>query len=243
MADRKFLIVGHRGLPERHVENSLSGFLDAKKSGIEAVELDIQFTKDRKIIVIHDYDLKRLCNVEGPSWDYTLDELKLLRLGNSGEQIPTLAEVLDAMGRFRIFIELKTVDNEGGLVNYGLEDALVEELAHRDASEYRFLSFNPLSLRTLKEKNRDFITGLNVSRETVDYFGDIDKEMLDRFSVDFVQPEVSMFIGGQLSGIVKAGVPVQPWTVNNADEAISCQRSGAVGVVTDVPLKLIEKLK
>ncbi|MEM0156247.1 MAG: glycerophosphodiester phosphodiesterase family protein [Thermoplasmataceae archaeon] len=240
--NNEFLIVGHRGLCERHVENSLSGFKDAKASGVGAVELDIQFTKDRKIVVFHDYDLTRLCGVKGSTWDYTLEDLKSLRLGNGEENIPTLSEVLDSLGKYRIFIELKTVDDDGGLVNYGLEDALISDLDGRDTALYRFLSFNPLSLRLLKEKDSSMFTGLNVSPETMNYYGEISQDLLERFSVDFVQPEMSMFLKGHFSGIA-GKVPIIPWTVNTVKDAIACREMGSSGVISDVPLELMERLK
>lgn len=240
--NNEFLIVGHRGLRERHVENSLGGFIDAKASGVEAVELDIQFTLDRKIVVFHDYDLMRLCGAKGSTWDYTLEDLRQFRLGKGEEGIPALSEVLDSLGNYRIFIELKTVDDEGGLVNYGLEDALINELKGRDTGAYRFLSFNPISLRLLKERDSSLITGLNVSTETMKYYGEINLDLLERFSVDFVQPEMSMFLDRHVSGIA-GKVPIIPWTVNTVKDAIACMEMGSSGVVSDIPLELMEKLK
>ena len=44
--------------------------------------------------------------------DYTLAELKAFRIGKRRETIPTIEEVMDAMGNFPIYIELKTIDDE-----------------------------------------------------------------------------------------------------------------------------------
>ncbi len=237
-----FMIVGHRGLQEKHEENSLESFVGSRIAGLDAVELDVQFSRDGEIIVFHDYDLKRLCDVNGAPWDYTLAELKNFRIGKRGETLPTLVEVMDAMGNFPIYIELKTIDDEGGLVNYGIEDPLARLITVRESSRYRFLSFNPLSLRRLKELNPGFTVGLNVSPETLRYYGKIDMDMLKRFSVDFVQPEVSMYLEGGISGIEGKGVQIIPWTVNRADEVRACMERGASGVISDIPLKLRETL-
>jgi len=238
-----FIIVGHRGLQEKHEENSLEGFKAAKAAGLDAVELDVQFTKDGQIIVFHDYDLKRLCGVDGAPWDYTLAEINRFRIGRARETIPTITEVMDALGNFPIYIELKTVDDNGGLVNYGLEDPLSLLIRGRAASRYRFLSFNPLSIRKLKELNSGFIAGLNVSKETMKYYGEIDTDLLKRFSVDFVQPDASLYLDGGISGIEKKGIPIIPWTVNTEDEARACMERGASGIITDVPMKMREKLQ
>ncbi|MHB1709563.1 MAG: glycerophosphodiester phosphodiesterase [Thermoplasmataceae archaeon] len=233
-----FMIVGHRGLQERHEENSLESFSWAKAAGLDAVELDVQFSKDGEIIVFHDYDMDRLCGVRGSPWDYMLAEMKTFRIGKKRETIPTIVEVMDAMGDFPIFIELKTVDDEGGLVNYGIEEPLARIITGRESSRYRFLSFNPLSLRRLKELSPEFIVGLNLSPETIRYYGEIDMDMIRRFSVDFVQPEVSMYLEGGISGIENKGMEIIPWTVNTVDEAKACMERGASGVISDIPLKL-----
>ncbi|GAJ07659.1 unnamed protein product, partial [marine sediment metagenome] len=52
------LIVGHRGAKGIAPENSLSGFKKAAELGIDGVELDVHLTKDGKLIVFHDMDLK-----------------------------------------------------------------------------------------------------------------------------------------------------------------------------------------
>ena len=41
--------IAHRGVHEKYLENTIPAFLEAMKRGY-AIELDIQFTKDKKII-------------------------------------------------------------------------------------------------------------------------------------------------------------------------------------------------
>ena len=84
----------HRGLWSESVpENSLAAFTLAAKAGY-GIELDIQLSKDGRIVVFHDYDLKRMCGVDRKLADMTLEELKACRLRGTSEQIPTLVEVL-----------------------------------------------------------------------------------------------------------------------------------------------------
>ena len=40
------IVVGHRGVPTLHQENTLAGFRRAIQLGIPAIELDVQLTKD-----------------------------------------------------------------------------------------------------------------------------------------------------------------------------------------------------
>src|SRR5258705_393861 len=48
------LIVGHRGVPALHQENTLAGFRHAVALGLDAIELDVRLTRDRRAIVFHD---------------------------------------------------------------------------------------------------------------------------------------------------------------------------------------------
>ena len=52
------IIIGHRGAPSIAHENTLESFNKAFKANLKGVELDIQFTKDEKIIIFHDWKIK-----------------------------------------------------------------------------------------------------------------------------------------------------------------------------------------
>ena len=70
------LIIGHRGAKGIAPENSLSGFKKAVELGIDGIELDVHLTKDGKLVVIHDMDLKRLSGLKIPIKQFTFEELK-----------------------------------------------------------------------------------------------------------------------------------------------------------------------
>lgn len=101
----------HRGfyLPDQSIpENSL----DAFKRAVEfdyGVELDVQFTRDRQLIVFHDDTLKRACGVDARVDEYTFEELQALRLFDTEHRIPLFSEVLKALdGRVPAIVELKS---------------------------------------------------------------------------------------------------------------------------------------
>ena len=100
--------IAHRGLHTKDIpENSLSAFENALKNNY-AIELDVQFTKDKEVVVFHDENLKRMTNDTRNIEDVNYDELKNLRLGNTNEIIPTLEEVLELVdSKVAILIEIK----------------------------------------------------------------------------------------------------------------------------------------
>lgn len=86
--------------------NSMAGVKAAFDAGFEWCELDVNYTRDGKIILFHDgasADGRHIFN------DCTYDELKDVRLKN-GERVPLLSEVLDFAASHpgtKLLIELK----------------------------------------------------------------------------------------------------------------------------------------
>ena len=101
----------HRGLHTKDKsipENSMRAFEEACKAGY-GMEMDVQLTKDRQVVVFHDDDLERVCGVEGLVSDYTYEELQEFRLEGTEERIPLFKDVLDCIaGREPIIVELKS---------------------------------------------------------------------------------------------------------------------------------------
>ena len=101
----------HRGLYELDQsipENSLPAFRRAVEAGYGA-ELDVQLTKDGRIVVLHDDDLKRSCGLDTRVCDHTLAELQSFPLFGTEERIPLLSDVLSIFsGRQPLIVELKS---------------------------------------------------------------------------------------------------------------------------------------
>ncbi len=99
----------HRGLwDQAHPENSLSAFRRAVEAGY-GIELDIQRTRDGRLVVFHDASLKRMCGREGRIQDMTFAELSKLTLAGTDEGIPLFEDVLGITeGRVPLIVELKT---------------------------------------------------------------------------------------------------------------------------------------
>ena len=100
-------LYAHRGLHDGNVsvpENSMEAFRLAVENGY-GMELDVQLTKDGKLIVHHDGSLKRVCGVDRLIRDTDYADLPLLP---DGSKIPLLAEVLSMVdGRTPIIVEVK----------------------------------------------------------------------------------------------------------------------------------------
>ena len=103
--------IAHRGLHEKDQsipENSLAAFARAVENGY-GVELDVQLSRDGRVVVFHDDTLERVCGDKRRVDEVDFDELRTLRLCGSDEIIPTFDEVLSTIaGKTPIIVELKT---------------------------------------------------------------------------------------------------------------------------------------
>ena len=108
------IVVSHRADWRNFPENSLEAIESAIRMGVDVVELDLQRTKDGKLILMHDSKLDRTTTGKGKVSDWTLDSIKTLRLKNGCNiktihKVPTLEEALLA-AKGKIMINLDKAD-------------------------------------------------------------------------------------------------------------------------------------
>ena len=65
------LNIAHRGANSLAPENTLAAFRKAVELGSDGFELDVQFSKDGKLVVIHDEKVDRTTNGKGLVNDLT----------------------------------------------------------------------------------------------------------------------------------------------------------------------------
>ena len=126
-----FRVIAHRGASAYAPENTMAAFRKAVDMGAVEVETDVGFTKDRQLILFHDWKLDRTTNGQGRPADYTLAQLKELDAGSwmdpsehpdfgwdedyTGEKLITLDELLATFGDGLTYhVEIK--DRVEGLV-------------------------------------------------------------------------------------------------------------------------------
>lgn len=119
----KPLIHAHRGYSSIAPENTMSAFKMAMDIDADAIEIDIQCTKDGVVIISHDDTIDRCSNAHGFIKDMTLKELQNYDFGNpnvfgekyKGEKLPTFEELIKLLKNRTdwdgfLNIEFKTAD-------------------------------------------------------------------------------------------------------------------------------------
>jgi glycerophosphoryl diester phosphodiesterase len=147
----------HRGYHDGNVaipENSLPSFQAAIDAGY-GIELDIQLSSDKVPMVFHDADLERICGVEGKIWDYTCAELQQMKLFDTQETIPTLAEALALIdSQVPILVEYKMDKVDTDVCAYS------HELLKDYEGPYAIQSFHPFALFWYRQNAKDIPRGI-----------------------------------------------------------------------------------
>lgn len=97
---KNVIVVAHRGDWRNAPENSIQAIKNVIEMGVDVVEIDVQKTKDGKLILMHDVTLDRTTTGKGKTIDYTLEEIKKLHLKSgvgvaTRHKVPTLEEALE----------------------------------------------------------------------------------------------------------------------------------------------------
>ncbi|NTU47329.1 hypothetical protein HGA88_06945 [Candidatus Roizmanbacteria bacterium] len=146
-------ITAHKGYCKKYPENTLLAFQKALELEIERIELDAQITKDRKIVVHHDYTLSRTENGQGVVFDQPFDSLLSLDAGSwfshdfKGIQIPLLSEVFETCrSKVEYEIEIKNSIYLSHFISQLV--SLVQE--YNLIEKVEFTSFSIVSLLEIK---------------------------------------------------------------------------------------------
>jgi glycerophosphoryl diester phosphodiesterase len=104
--------VAHRGDFALHTENSRAAARAAIAAGADYIELDVRVTRDQKLVVMHDRDIRRTTNRTGAVAGMTRKRFRMARL-NSGGKPPTLAQMLRTIqpSTTDVLVELKAMGN------------------------------------------------------------------------------------------------------------------------------------
>ena len=215
----------HRGLHNENIpENSMSAFKNALNKGY-AIETDIHVTKDDKVVIFHDFNLKRMCGKEIKIEETSYEELKKYTLKNTNEKIPLLSELLETVqGKVPLLIELK---NEG---TAGKLEILSWDILKNYNGKFAVQSFSPFSIGWYR-KHAPHIPRGQLSfpyKQAKEYLNPISAFILSNLYSNFYA--LPNFISYEYSGLdtpvvknmIKSGIPVLAWTVKTKNQKQEC---------------------
>lgn len=138
-SDRDIVIAGHRGMCALYPENTMLSYRKAIEAGVDQLEIDVNMTRDRRLVLMHDTSVDRTTERSGRIRSYTLDEMKQMDAGSHkdyrfrGERVPEFRELLEYIADTGISlnVEIKDYTFEAAdatvraLFDYGMRDRFV----------------------------------------------------------------------------------------------------------------------
>lgn len=223
--------IAHRGLAGLYPENTLLSFEKALEYGPDAIELDVQLTRDGKLVIFHDEELKRTTGASGWLKDFSLSELMELDADNGfdcvHQKIPTLDDYLSLVSGTELitFVELKN-----SFVTYpGLEEKVMETISRYNRTDSCIIySANHYSVMKYKELCPESEICFPFDNWIFDY-GEYCEKRGVRMSIPYYKALTKEIIDDFHSH----GVNVYPWTVDDPAEMKEMLDMGADGLLTN----------
>ncbi len=139
-------VIAHRGVIQEAPENTLPAIQKAIDLGCAMAEIDLRYTSDGEVILMHDAMLDRTTDGSGQVSAMTLAQIRNLNAGAyfgqgfAGTKVPTLTEAIElARGKIQLYLDLKEDDPR--------------PVAHRvsELGAQQMVYFRPYTFRALKE--------------------------------------------------------------------------------------------
>ncbi len=241
--DKRVMVVAHRGDSGHAPENTLAAFRLAIASGADMVELDVQCTRDRRLVVFHDGTLGRTTN--GTGYISRKDYAAICRLDAGswfaeqylGERIPTLEETLALLAKkMYVNIEIKPVAARKDLVSL-----LIAAIRKHAMEQYVLISsFHHGVLKRIKDSAPDLATAI-IQKPGVIIRRPVTSAR--RVHADAIVCAVRQLSRVRCDDARDNGMPVCCYTVNTRRALTTALRCGASAVVTNFPSEIITMMK
>ncbi|MGA5739620.1 glycerophosphodiester phosphodiesterase [Bacillus bombysepticus] len=229
------LIFAHRGAAGTYPENTMISFEAAESFRADGIELDVQLTKDGKVVVIHDETVDRTTNGKGAVRNYVYEDLcKLDASYKFGDKvgfckIPLLEEVLEWLKQTSLLLNIELKNNK--IPYRGLEEEVIT-LVRKFSLEDRviFSSFNHYSMKRCHMMAPDIQTAI-LYREGLHSPWAYAKKM----GATAVHPNYRYLQDAIAELTMESGVEVRPYTINEETLMRKYFDMNISAIITDYP--------
>ena len=233
------LVVGHRGAAGEAPENTIAGCRHAIERGVRHIEIDIQLSKDNKLVVVHDGTLKRTTGKSGRINSRTARQLATMDARQFGPPwprktdcgIPTLEQLLRRTPKLQSYqLEVKSGPRKD--MQY-IAEQLATMFPNKSAAKRIIVtSFNTHLLETLRSIAPHIRIGL-VSYET--NVGMV----ADALKPDYLCLHTELALAQSSVSLIRRmrrhGVHISVWTANEPDMIRALYKLNVDSVITDYP--------
>ena len=199
--------------------NSRAAFRRAVMLDADGVELDVHATRDGAIVVHHDAEVPGC----GPIAEMTLNEVRQVRIRN-GETLPLLQDVLDLVGDYDVWVEVKGLPSAH-------DDSLFAVLDAGPApTRYAVHSFDHRIVRRLGQQRPELRRGILLSAYLDDPVSALTAVGATTLWQEWQQVDQEL-----VHRVHGAGARIIAWTVNEIGDLERLVRLGVDGLCGNYP--------
>jgi glycerophosphoryl diester phosphodiesterase len=235
-----FTVIAHRGASAYFPENTIPAFKGAIAMGADMVELDVQLTSDKEVVVFHDEKISRCTDGRGKIADHTLAELKKLDAGSwyskdfQNTRIPSLAEALSVCkNKIAANIEIKT--KAVSKMFFGsIEEKCLKIVEQAGMQKHVvFSSFDSRAIMHLKQIDNTVTVAVLFEKKR--YGSKLPSDIIESLGADAFNCSSAEFSRKWLANFKLNNIPVNIYTVNDAKNMRRFLRIGVSGIFTNKP--------
>lgn len=225
----------HRGFSGKYPENTMLAFQKALESGADGIELDVQLTRDNRLVIIHDERVDRTTDGTGFVRDFTLSDIQ--QLNAAGTYAYTLPPV--SIPTFREYCHwvkqtdlLTNIELKNGVYDYpGIEAEVWQVLQEFQLQDQVIISsFNHASILRMKQLAPQLTYGLLTESWLINP-GKYTRDL----GVACYHPLYGSLTDDTVAEIKRQGIRINTFTVNDEEAVRKLLKQGIDCVITNYP--------
>ncbi|GBD89080.1 glycerophosphoryl diester phosphodiesterase [bacterium BMS3Abin03] len=247
MQNEDFIIIAHRGESFDAPENTLASINLAWERNADAVEIDVQLTKDEKIVVIHDKTVLRTGRKHMRIAAKNYNELLKVDIGKykgekwKDERIPLLNDVIDSIPKNKLlFIEIKSDDKIIAPLKKLIDKKNVNPV------QLKFIGFNLSTMKLLKQTLPRIESYWIVEKKYYKNKNKLEETIAECMSsgLDGLDVGASKYLNKNVIRTIKKGnLKIYTWTVDDPKRAVQLYLDGINGITTNRASWIKKKLQ
>lgn len=229
-------VYAHRVYSGKYPENTMLAFQKAAEIGCEGIELDVQLTKDKVVVVIHDETIDRTTDGTGYVRDYTYEELSKFNAGKicggkyGFQPIPTFEEYCKWVSQTDL---VTNIEIKSSVYYYEELEEKTMELVRKYGlvDKVLYSSFNHMSLVQIKKLDPARYCGALLEHQGIGNAGYYCK----KHGFEAYHPGIKGLTEEEVKGCKENGIEVNVWTINDMGALEQLYEWGCDGIFTNYP--------
>lgn len=238
-------IAAHRGASQLAPENTIASMRKAIDCNAQMIELDIQITKDNKLVVFHDDELGRTCEGHGKISELNYSDLKDLDCGSwfatefSSERIPLLSEAIEEIkGKCYLSVEIKSCSDDK-CENSRTELIVSEILKHNYQSYTVLASFDHQLLKDIKQ----YVPQFHTAAIKIPYIDTLPSELNKNYGIEAFICSIEELNPKLLDDIEHSGIVLGAYSVDDNIAFEQALKNNVKAIGTDNPCLILKLMQ